>query len=1475
MTTLAPIRKPCKSIYIVLFHLILTQQLLAQPIVSGFSPTSGAVGTVVTITGTNFSAVAGNNTVYFGATKASVTAATVNALTVVVPAGATYEPLTVTTNGLTAYAARPFVVTFPGGAAITPWSFDPGTIAAGVSPNDVVSSDVDGDGKADMIVLNGGYPYSISVYRNTSSGSTISFAPKVDFNTGEVPVSIATGDIDGDGKTDLAVANFFSFSISVFRNRSTPGNISFGRTDIPAHIPDRIVIGDLNNDGKPDMAATNMASGTVSLFKNMGSPGVIAFAAKVDYPTAKNPTSLCIGDLDGDQWKDIVVSADAVSIFKNNGLTGSLSFTITGGINTSATPGEIAVADIDGDSKADINLITGSKAIAVYRNTGSPGNIAFATPTSFQSTTYAADLRISDMDGDGSVDFVIADGANSIGILRNTSTTGAVTFDGVVNVPTETPADHMTIADYNGDQKPDIATANQSENSVTFYRNRIDEPTIVSFSPTQSPAGGNITITGVNLSGVTAVTFGNVAAQSFSVASSTTIHAVVGSGASGDVNVTGATGTGIAKGFIFFPAPQITSFTPGSAYAGEEVTINGKYFTGATAVTFGGTAALSFSVVSDNVITAIVGEGSSGAVSVTTPGGTVSQTGFTYLVSTIAPVITSFTPVTGPIGTTVTITGNYFGASTADNIVYFGATRATVLSATATSLTVQVPSGASYQPITVTTNRLTAQTQVPFVVTYPSAGPAFTAGSFGNPEVVNPNNASWVMCSPDINGDGKPDLIHSFSEPATIRVLKNTSTGNTVSFNEFTDLPGLKGTPKMATADMDGDGKTDIVAVHYGTPYDPHTISIRKNISSVNTIAFAPAINIPAGASGSLVVSDLDLDGRPDVVVTSIPNNVFSIYKNTSNGNLISLAGKIDYATGSSGTLHVSAGDIDGDGRPEIITTNWQARTISIYRNTSTPGNISLASPIVMSVDGAPFGTDISDYDGDEKPEIAVMHKLQNNAVFVHRNISTVGAIAFAPKLRIDLPAEPVDIKPGDLDGDGKPDMAVVINHYLIYIKNRSEPGILSFAPGVKSGYLGNPGEFTIADFDGDSRSDITTGAAILRNQVGAARLEPVAFDPVPTTTMNRSVVDASVQTYNGTPYVQRHYDVVPATNAGTAKAIVTLYFTQQEFDNYNAHPGHGPDLPKNPADETNKANLRIYQFHGESTTFIPGSYSGLGVIINPDDAKIVWNSSAACWEVTFDVNGFSGFFAASVGFIKPVTPPVVTPNGNLSVCQGQPVLLTSSVNANNQWYKSGVAINGATAATYNVTTAGAYTVTTVSNGILSDPSNVVVVDIKPVPAKPKITQIAFTLYSSAVVDSYNQWYRDGVLIPGATSSIYSPEKSGNYSVIATWNGCASPESDKHYFGAPVTGIVNIDNTQFIKLSPNPVADQVQLTFNLSNTLTVNIQLIDMRGQVIALFNHLSNGSQINCSGIATGIYLAKIFNPKNKKYYIIKVLKQ
>ncbi len=167
-------------------------------------------------------------------------------------------------------------------------------------------------------------------------------------------------------------------------------------------------------------------------------------------------------------------------------------------------------------------------------------------------------------------------------------------------------------------------------------------PYITSFTPTAGLSGTTITITGSGFTGASAVKIGGIALSSFTVNSNTEITGTVSAlTVSGSVTVV-TTNLSISKPIYLFTAPvapAINNFSPVSAQTGTVITINGNKFLGTTQVSFGGTNASSFSVVSDYQILATVAAGTSGSVSVTSSSGTGTLAGFTYVATTQASSI--------------------------------------------------------------------------------------------------------------------------------------------------------------------------------------------------------------------------------------------------------------------------------------------------------------------------------------------------------------------------------------------------------------------------------------------------------------------------------------------------------------------------------------------------------------------------------------------------------------------------------------------------------------------------------------------------------------------------------------------------------------------------------------------------------------------------------------------------------------------
>ncbi len=472
------------------------------PTITSFSPTSGPVGTTVTITGTGFDTAPSNNIVFFGATMATVAAATATSLTVTVPVGATYQRITALngTTHLIAYSAKPFITTFtPNKGAITANDIaakvDFTTGGTTLGPVNVAIGDLDGDGKPDLVVANSS-SNTVSVFRNTSTTGSLtaaSFAAKVDFATGSLPGGVAIGDLDGDGKPDLVVTyQGPPDMVSVLRNTSTIGSIttaSFApKVDFATgSVSGGVAIGDLDGDGKPDLVVANSFSSTVSVFRNTSISGSIttaSFAPKVDFATGSGGYGVSIGDLDGDGKPELVVAnsfGSTVSVFRNISTSGSLttaSFAAKVDFTTGSLPLGVAIGDLDGDGKPDLVVTnTGSATVSVLRNTSTSAGIttsSFAAKVDFTTGFNPRSVAIGDLDGDGKLDIAVTNYSSTVSVLRNTSTGGGITtgsFATKVDFATGRNSNSVAIGDLDGDGRPDMAVVNDGSSTVSVFRN--------------------------------------------------------------------------------------------------------------------------------------------------------------------------------------------------------------------------------------------------------------------------------------------------------------------------------------------------------------------------------------------------------------------------------------------------------------------------------------------------------------------------------------------------------------------------------------------------------------------------------------------------------------------------------------------------------------------------------------------------------------------------------------------------------------------------------------------------------------------------------------------------------------------------------------------------------------------------------------------------------------------------------------------
>jgi hypothetical protein len=441
-----------------------------------------AADVVATITGTTITATVPYGTVVtglkatFSTTDASVavgSVAQVSSVTANDFSSAVVFRVTATDN-----STKDYTVTIRSFAAKVDF-------ATGTNPYSVVVGDLNGDGKPDLAVSNRN-SNTVSVFLDTTAtGSTTpSFAARMDFTTGSDPFSVAIGDLDADGKPDLAVTNVYSNTVSVFLNTTATGSMtpSFAaKVDFTTEAyPYSVAIGDLNGDGRPDLAVANYSSYTVSVLINTTATGstIPSFAAKVDFTTGAYPYFVAIGDLDGDGKSDLAVAnngLNTISVLLNTTATGSTTpdFAAKVDFTTGSAPCSIAIGDLDGDGKPDLTVANlSSNTVSVLRNTTATGSTtpSFAAKVDFTTGTGPFSIAIDDLDGDGRPDLAIANiFSNTVSVFLNTTAPVSTTpsFGAKVDFTTGSSPYSVAIGDLNGDGRPDLAVANLGSNTVS------------------------------------------------------------------------------------------------------------------------------------------------------------------------------------------------------------------------------------------------------------------------------------------------------------------------------------------------------------------------------------------------------------------------------------------------------------------------------------------------------------------------------------------------------------------------------------------------------------------------------------------------------------------------------------------------------------------------------------------------------------------------------------------------------------------------------------------------------------------------------------------------------------------------------------------------------------------------------------------------------------------------------------------------
>jgi hypothetical protein len=309
------------------------------------------------------------------------------------------------------------------------------------------------------------------------------FAGARTFSLGGVtdPTSIASADLNGDGKLDLAVGQFRTKSVSILFGRSD-GRIG-GRRDLRIG-GGPFAIADLNGDQKLDLALVNPDTDSVSIFLGRGDG---SFGAKRDYRTGDGPALLAIGDLNADGNPDLATAngrARTVSVLTNNG-DGSFERHGSDVHVARQLSNSLAIEDFGGDGAPDVaaSIVGG---IEIFRNNG---NATLESGRVYDVGTPAvASLAVADVNADGRPDLATADtfGPDNLGQASVLINRGGGNFGAAKHYRTGYGDQAIALGDLNADGKPDLVTANTEccpggksgivgkEDSISVLTNRGD-----------------------------------------------------------------------------------------------------------------------------------------------------------------------------------------------------------------------------------------------------------------------------------------------------------------------------------------------------------------------------------------------------------------------------------------------------------------------------------------------------------------------------------------------------------------------------------------------------------------------------------------------------------------------------------------------------------------------------------------------------------------------------------------------------------------------------------------------------------------------------------------------------------------------------------------------------------------------------------------------------------------------------------------